>query len=73
MLYVGATAYGLMKESGVVITGMGFVSSMGCDTATVEDSLRKGRHGFSKVNLRKGMDLPINVAVVVAWLRVSLA
>ena len=54
-----------MSENGVVITGMGFASSIGCDTETVIDSLRKGRHGFSKVELRKGIELPIKVAGMV--------
>ena len=51
-----------MNETSVVITGLGFVSSIGCDEETVVDSLRRGRHGFSKVDLRKGVDLPIKVA-----------
>jgi 3-oxoacyl-[acyl-carrier-protein] synthase I len=50
-----------MSQSSVVITGMGFVSSIGCDTEAVVDHLRRGRHGFSRVELRQGVDLPIKV------------
>ncbi|MDF1787848.1 MAG: beta-ketoacyl synthase N-terminal-like domain-containing protein [Verrucomicrobiales bacterium] len=50
-----------MNQSSVVITGMGFVSSIGCDTEAVVDHLRRGRHGFSRVELRQGVDLPIKV------------
>ena len=54
-----------MNENDVVITGMGLVSSIGCDQDTVVDHLRSGRHDFSKVDLRKGIDLPITVASMV--------
>ncbi len=50
-----------MKSRAVVITGMGFVTSLGHSTEEVTDRLKQGRHGFSRVDLREGLNLPIKV------------
>ena len=49
----------------VVVTGIGVVTSLGCDVETVVEQLRKGHHGFSKVDLRPGFNLPIKVVGLV--------
>lgn len=46
----------------VVITGLGFVTSIGTSTSQVLENLRQGRHGFATVALRPGLDLPIKIA-----------
>lgn len=54
-----------MRDDAVVISGMGFVTSIGRSTETVTDHLRTGSHGFSRVDLRPGLDLPIKIAGIV--------
>jgi 3-oxoacyl-(acyl-carrier-protein) synthase len=45
-----------------VITGLGFITSIGHDRATVTRSLRELRHGFEPVEFLGNPDLPVKVA-----------
>jgi 3-oxoacyl-[acyl-carrier-protein] synthase I len=45
-----------------VITGLGFITSIGHDSATVVGSLRELRHGFESVEFFDNPDLPVKVA-----------
>lgn len=45
-----------------VITGLGFITSIGHDRATVSRNLRELRHGFEPVEFLNNPDLPIKVA-----------
>jgi 3-oxoacyl-[acyl-carrier-protein] synthase-1 len=45
-----------------VVTGVGFVTPIGNDRATVERNLREGRHGISPVEFLGNPDLPVKVA-----------
>lgn len=45
-----------------VITGLGFITSIGQDHATVRDSLRHLRHGFEPVVFLDNPNLPVKVA-----------
>ena len=45
-----------------VITGLGFVTSIGHDRATVARNLRDLRHGFERVEFFGNPDLPVRVA-----------
>ncbi|HTL68545.1 MAG TPA: beta-ketoacyl-[acyl-carrier-protein] synthase family protein [Lacunisphaera sp.] len=45
-----------------VITGLGFVTSIGHDSASVLRSLRELRHGFAPVEFLGNPDLPVKVA-----------
>ena len=54
-----------MTPRNVVVTGLGFVTSLGRDAATVEHHLRNGHHGFTRVDLRPGLEVPIKVAGIV--------
>lgn len=45
-----------------VITGLGFITCIGNDRATVRDSLRLGRHGLANVEFLGNPALPIKVA-----------
>jgi 3-oxoacyl-[acyl-carrier-protein] synthase-1 len=45
-----------------VITGLGFITSIGEDRATVRDSLRELRHGFEPVVFFDNPSLPVKVA-----------
>lgn len=51
-----------MKPSTVAISGLGFITNIGTDASTVAQHLRTGTHGFRKVDLRPGLDLPIKLA-----------
>ena len=42
-----------------VITGLGFISSIGNDRASVVESLRLGRHGLCTYDFCGNPDLPI--------------
>jgi 3-oxoacyl-(acyl-carrier-protein) synthase len=46
----------------VVITGLGFISSIGNDRAAVSRSLREGRHGLATFDFCANRDLTITVA-----------
>lgn len=54
-----------MKDEAVMVTGMGFVTCIGRSRADVTAHLKNGRHGFSRVDLRPGLDLPIKIAGIV--------
>ena len=45
-----------------VITGVGFITPIGNDRVTVEQSLREGRHGIERVEFLGNAQLPIKVA-----------
>lgn len=45
-----------------VITGLGFITPIGNDRATVTDSLRQGRHGLARVEWMGNPDLPVKLA-----------
>ena len=45
-----------------VITGLGFITSIGNDRATVLRNLRELRHGFERVEFLGNPDLPVKVA-----------
>jgi 3-oxoacyl-[acyl-carrier-protein] synthase-1 len=45
-----------------VITGLGFITSIGNDRVTVRDSLRHLRHGFENVEFLGNPNLPVKVA-----------
>ncbi|MET0262745.1 MAG: beta-ketoacyl-[acyl-carrier-protein] synthase family protein [Rariglobus sp.] len=49
----------------VLITGLGFITSIGNDAATVSASLRAGRHGMAVHALYDNPNLPIKVAAPV--------
>lgn len=46
----------------VVISGLGFITSIGHDRATVTQSLRELRHGLAPFDFMPGCDLPVKVA-----------
>jgi 3-oxoacyl-[acyl-carrier-protein] synthase-1 len=46
----------------VVISGLGFITSIGHDRATVTRSLRELRHGLAPFDFLPGCDLPVKVA-----------
>ena len=46
----------------VVVTGMGFITSIGTDKATVTESLRSLRHGISVYDRFRELDAPIHLA-----------
>jgi 3-oxoacyl-(acyl-carrier-protein) synthase len=45
-----------------VVTGLGFITSIGNDRATVQRSLRELRHGFERVEFLGNPNLPVKVA-----------
>jgi 3-oxoacyl-[acyl-carrier-protein] synthase-1 len=45
----------------VVVTGLGFISSIGNSCSEVEDSLRTLRHGFGPFPLREGEEAPVKL------------
>jgi 3-oxoacyl-[acyl-carrier-protein] synthase-1 len=45
-----------------VVTGVGLITPIGNDRASVESSLREGRHGIERVEFLGNPDLPIKVA-----------
>jgi 3-oxoacyl-[acyl-carrier-protein] synthase-1 len=54
-----------------VVTGVGFITPIGNDRASVESNLREGRHGLSPVEFLGNPDLPIKVAGVVRGFEVD--
>src|SRR4051812_14675365 len=46
----------------VVISGLGFVTSIGNDRASVLRSLREQRHGLERFDFIPGAELPVRVA-----------
>ncbi len=48
-----------------VVTGVGFITPIGNDRASVERSLREGRHGIAPVEFLGNPDLPVKVAGIV--------
>ena len=46
----------------VVISGLGFISSIGNDAASVTQSLRELRHGIEPYEFSPGRDLEVKVA-----------
>lgn len=52
----------LMPATRVVISGLGFITSIGNDADSVADSLRSLRPGIERVDLLPGSDLPVRVA-----------
>ena len=45
-----------------VVTGLGFITSIGNDRATVQRSLRELRHGFERIEFFGNPNLPVKVA-----------
>jgi 3-oxoacyl-(acyl-carrier-protein) synthase len=54
-----------------VVTGVGFVTPIGNDRATVEHNLREGRHGLAPVEFLGNPDLPVKVAGTVKGFEVD--
>jgi len=54
-----------------VVTGVGFITPIGNDRASVEESLREGRHGIEPVQFLGNPDLPIKVAGTVKGFQVD--
>jgi len=54
-----------------VITGIGFITPIGNDRASVETSLREGRHGIAPVQFLGNPDLPVKVAGTVKGFQVD--
>ncbi|HEY1764623.1 MAG TPA: beta-ketoacyl-[acyl-carrier-protein] synthase family protein [Opitutaceae bacterium] len=54
-----------------VVTGIGFITPIGNDRATVEESLRLGRHGLECVEFLGNPDLPVKVAGTVKGFQVE--
>jgi 3-oxoacyl-(acyl-carrier-protein) synthase len=54
-----------------VITGVGFVTPIGNDRASVERNLREGRHGIAPVEFLGNPELPVKVAGTVKGFRVD--
>jgi 3-oxoacyl-[acyl-carrier-protein] synthase-1 len=54
-----------------VITGVGFITPIGNDRRSVEDSLREGRHGIVPVEFLGNPDLPVKVAGTVKGFEVD--
>ena len=54
-----------------VVTGIGFITPIGNDRATVEESLRQGRHGLERVEFLGNPDLPTKVAGTVKGFQVD--
>ena len=54
-----------------VVTGVGLVTPIGNDRASVERSLREGRHGLSPVEFLGNPDLPVKVAGTVKGFEVD--
>ena len=50
-----------MTSSVPVITGLGFITSIGNDRATVSRNLRDLRHGFERIEFLGNPDLPVRV------------
>ena len=50
------------RSTRVVISGAGFVTSIGNDRAAVTQSLREGRSGIERFDFLPGHDLPVKVA-----------
>jgi 3-oxoacyl-(acyl-carrier-protein) synthase len=46
----------------VVISGVGFITSIGNDRAAVTESLRRQRHGIERFDFMPGAELPVRVA-----------
>ena len=51
-----------MTDNRVVITGVGFVTSIGNDKQSVAASLRELKSGIERIELAPGIDLPVKVA-----------
>ena len=54
-----------------VVTGVGFITPIGNDRATVERSLREGRHGLAPVEFLGNPELPVKVAGTVKGFEVD--
>ncbi|HXQ82003.1 MAG TPA: beta-ketoacyl-[acyl-carrier-protein] synthase family protein [Opitutaceae bacterium] len=54
-----------------VVTGVGFITPIGNDRPSVEQSLRDGRHGIEHVEFLGNADLPIKVAGTVKGFQVE--
>jgi len=54
-----------------VVTGVGFITPIGNDRASVELSLREGRHGIERVEFLGNPDLPVKVAGTVKGFQVE--
>jgi 3-oxoacyl-(acyl-carrier-protein) synthase len=54
-----------------VVTGVGFVTPIGNDRASVERNLREGRHGIEPVEFLGNPELPVKVAGTVKGFRVD--
>ena len=54
-----------------VVTGAGFITPIGNDRSSVEQSLREGRHGIEHVEFLGNPDLPIKVAGTVKGFNVE--
>jgi 3-oxoacyl-[acyl-carrier-protein] synthase-1 len=54
-----------------VVTGVGFITPIGNDRASVEENLRAGRHGIEQVEFLGNPDLPIKVAGTVKGFQVD--
>jgi 3-oxoacyl-[acyl-carrier-protein] synthase-1 len=54
-----------------VVTGVGFITPIGNDRASVEASLREGRHGIAPVEFLGNPDLPVKVAGIVRGFNVE--
>ncbi len=50
-----------MNTPRVAVTGLGFITCLGHDSPSVSQRLHSGQHGFSRVELRPGLDLPIKL------------
>lgn len=55
----------------VLITGLGFITSIGNSRADVVDSLCGLRHGFERCDLMPGSELPVTVAGIIRGFDVS--
>jgi 3-oxoacyl-(acyl-carrier-protein) synthase len=45
-----------------VVTGLGFITPIGNDAATVEDHLRRGKHGFSPIEIYGNPNIHVRMA-----------
>lgn len=54
-----------------VVTGVGFITPIGNDRASVERSLREGRHGIGPVEFLGNPELPVKVAGIVRGFEVD--
>jgi len=54
-----------MARSAALLTGLGFITPLGNDRASVTAALRTGRHGLARVEFAGNPDLPVKVAAPV--------